>query len=55
MSPEQILAILDGISDPRNAGKLTRMDYVNAQNALAALQQHFQELARKTVDAAKPE
>lgn len=44
MEPNVILAILDGITDPRNAGRLTRLDYANANAALQALQQHFQGL-----------
>jgi hypothetical protein len=54
MSPEMILAILDGITDPRNQGKLTRMDYVNAQSALNALQKHFSELEKPKVAPVDP-
>lgn len=57
MSPEMILAILDGMCDPRNQGKLTRLDFVNAHTALNALAQYFNAAEKREVaphEVAKP-
>lgn len=36
-TPREALGILDAIADPRNQGKLTRVDYANAEAALLVL------------------
>ncbi len=47
MEPSTIFAILDAMTDPRNAGKLTRLDYVNAHNAMQALAEIFKAMEQK--------
>lgn len=37
MNPTQALQILDIATNPANAGKLARMDYANAEQALRVL------------------
>lgn len=55
LTPEQALGVLDAIADPRNAGKLDRMDYVRAQAALETLVAALKELAAlKTETKADP-
>lgn len=54
MSPDQILAIFDGVTDPRNKDKLTRLDYANANAALVALAQYFQAVQRQLEPASPP-
>ena len=37
MTTKEAIGVLDAVTDPRNAHKLTRQDYASAQNALVVL------------------
>ncbi len=50
MKPETIFAILDAVTDPRNAGRLTRLDYANAHNTMQALAEIFKAMGERRVE-----
>ncbi len=54
MNPQDALRILDTLTDPRNAAKITRGDYMNGQLALEALAKFVGEHLPKPAAPAAP-
>ncbi len=52
MTPEQALQVVSAATEPQNAARLTRQDYVNVAAALAVLEGALKELV--ALSKAKP-
>lgn len=53
MTPQNALRVLDIVTNPANAGKLSRADYGNAELALATLAEIVKEHESKQAEAPK--